>query len=297
VWPDSPAVAAGRVRLERARAAWQESRVALERKADLLIGEGLAAARRFDFSGASNKLGEAEQALEGFPADHPLKSKLAEAVAAVQRLVDDVEYERHRVRDAETYLVNRARADALFDLGQKELYEKKNHVRACVLYREAGGLGHVGAQNQLGLCFASGNGMPKDEVEAYGWFRRAAEGGNAIAQYNVSHAFAVGAGISRDYPSAVVWARKSAEQGYPKGICRLGLLYREGEGVEADAAQSAKLFRQGADKGDEWCMALLAEAYEKGTGVAKDVRQARLWYTRAAAKGYEAAKARLKDLK
>jgi len=202
-----------------------------------------------------------------------------------------------RPRDAETYLVNRARADALFDLGQKELYEKKNHVRACVLYREAGGLGHVGAQNQLGLCFASGNGMPKDEVEAYGWFRRAAEGGNAIAQYNVSHAFAVGAGISRDYPSAVVWARKSAEQGYPKGICRLGLLYREGEGVEADAAQSAKLFRQGADKGDEWCMALLAEAYEKGTGVAKDVRQARLWYTRAAAKGYEAAKARLKDLK
>src|SRR5581483_10533189 len=160
VWPESPAVAAGRLRLERARRAWEESRVALERKADLLIGEGLAAARRFDFNGASSKLGEAEQALDGFPQDHPLRAKLAGAIGAVQRMIDDVEYERHRVRDADTYVANRQRADMLFELGQKELHEKKNATRACVLYREASDLGHVGAQNQLGLCFAQGRGMP-----------------------------------------------------------------------------------------------------------------------------------------
>jgi TPR repeat protein len=297
VWPESPAVAAGRGRLERARRSWEESRVALERKADLLIGEGLAAARRFDFSGASSKLGEAEQALDGFAQDHPLRVKLTDAIGAVQRMIDDVEYERHRVRDTDTYLANRQRADMLFELGQKELHEKKNPSRACVLYREAGDFGHVGAQNQLGLCFAQGRGMPKDEVEAYNWFRRSAEGGNAVGQFNLAHAFAVGAGIGKDAESAVLWARKSAEQGYPKGLCRLGLFYRDGEGVAADAAQADKLFRQGADKGDEWCMALLAEAYEKGSGVAKDIRQARVWYERAAAKGYEPAKARLKALK
>jgi TPR repeat protein len=285
------------VRVERARRDWDASRVALDRKADLLIDEGVAAARKFDFAGASNKLGEAEQALEGFPGDHALRAKLAGAVAEVQRVIDDVEYERHRVRDYETYLVNRARADALFDLAQKELHEKKNAVRACVLYREAGLLGHVGAQNQLGLCFASGRGVGKDEVEAYNWFRRAAEGGNAVGQYNLAHAFATGSGITRHAESAVVWARKSAEQGYPKGVCRLGLFYREGEGIAADPAQAAKLFRQGADKGDEWCMALLAEAYENGTGLAKDTRQARAWYERAAAKGYAPAKERLKALR
>ena len=297
VLPGSDTVTAGRARVERARRDWEAARVALERKADLLIGEGIAAARKFDFSGASNKLGEAEQALEGFAADHPLRARLAGAVAEVQRLLDDVEYERHRVSDYETYLTNRARADALFDLAQKELHEKKNAVRACVLYREAGVLGHVGAQNQLGLCFASGQGMPKDEVEAYNWFRRAAEGGNAVGQFNLAQAFATGSGIARHDQSAVHWATKSAEQGYPKGQCRLGLFHRDGEGVKANAAEAAKLFRQGADKGDEWCMALLAEAYEKGTGVAKDARQARLWYERAAAKGYEPAKARLKALR
>jgi TPR repeat protein/serine/threonine protein kinase len=294
VLPGSDIVTAGRARIERARRAWELGRVALERRADLLIDEGVAAARKFDFSGASNKLGEAEQALEGFAADHPLRARLAGAVAEVQRLLDDVEYERHRVADYDAYLANRARADALFDLAQKELHEKKNAVRACVLYRESGGLGHVGAQNQLGLCFASGQGMPKDEVEAYNWFRRAAEGGNAIGQYNLAQAFATGNGIARHYESAVHWARKSAEQGYPKGLCRLGLFYRDGEGVAADAAEAARLFRQGADKGDEWCMALLAEAYEKGAGIAKNARQARLWYERAAAKGYEPAKAWLK---
>jgi TPR repeat protein len=297
ILPDSETVTAGRVRLERARRDWDANRVALEGKADLLIDEGVTAARRFDFSGASNKLGEAEQALEGFPKDHPLRAKLSRAIAQVQRLIDDVEYERHRVRDAENYVVNRPRADMLFELGQKELHEKKNPARACVLYRESGGLGHVGAQNQLGLCFASGRGMPKDDVEAYNWFRRAAEGGNAIGQYNLAQAFASGIGISADAASAVEWAKKSADQGYAKGLCRLGLFYRDGEGVKADAPEAAKRFRQGADKGDEWCMALLAEAYENGTGLAKDARQARLWYERAAAKGYEPAKARLKALR
>jgi TPR repeat protein len=297
VLPGSDTVTAGRARLERERRDWEAGRVALERKADLLIDEAVAAARKFDFSAASNKLGEAEQALEGFAADHPLRARLAGAVAEVQRLLDDVEYERHRVIDYDAYLVNRARADALFELAQKELHEKKNAVRACVLYRESGALGHVGAQNQLGLCFASGQGMPKDEVEAYNWFRRAAEGGNAVGQYNLAQAFAAGSGIARHYESAVHWAKKSAEQGYPKGLCRLGLFYRDGEGVAADPGESVKLFHQGADKGDAWCMALLAEAYENGKGVGKDTRQARLWYQRAAAKGYEPARARLKALR
>jgi TPR repeat protein len=271
--------------------------VALEQKADLLIDEALAAARKVDFASASNKLGEAEQTLEGFTSDHPLRPKLANAVAHGQRLIDDVEYERHRVRDTDNYLINRPRADALFELAQRELHEKKNPSRACVLYREAGNLGHVGAQNQLGLCFAAGRGAPKDEVEAYNWFRRAAEGGNAVGQYNLAQAFATGGGISRHAESAVYWAQKSADQGYPKGICRLGIFYREGEGIAANPAEAAKLFRKGADKGDEWCMALLGDAYENGTGLDKDLRQARLWYERAAAKGYEAAKARLKTLK
>jgi len=295
--PDSNTVAAGRARLERTRRDWEASRVAIERKADLLIDEGVAAARKFDFTAASNKLGEAEQALEGFARDHPLRTKLDEAVARIQRMIDDVEYERHRTRDTDAYVVNRARADALFELAQKELHEKKNAVRACVLYREASDLGHVGAQNQLGLCFASGRGAPKDEVEAYNWFRRSAEGGNAVGQYNLAQAFATGSGIGRHFESAAIWATKSADQGYAKGICRLGLFYRDGEGVAADAARSAQLFRQGAEKGDEWCMALLGESYENGTGLDQDARQAKQWYERAAAKGYGPAKERLKALR
>lgn len=297
ILPDSATIAAGRERIEKARRTWEASRIALGQRADLLIGEALAAGRRFDFAAAAEKLGEAEQALEGFAKDDPLRAKFADAVAEIQRQVDDVEFERHRVRDHDTYLTNRQRADMLFDLAQKELHEKKNAERACVLYREAGDLGHVGAQNQLGVCFASGRGTVKDELEAYNWFRRAAEGGNAVAQYNMAHAYAVGSGVAKHMPTAAVWAKRSADQGYPKGLCQLGIFTRDGQGMTADAKGAVKLFRQGADKGEEWCMALLAEAYERGAGVARDVNQARVWYGRAAAKGYEPAKERLKALR
>jgi TPR repeat protein/serine/threonine protein kinase len=296
IQPDSPILAAGRVRMERARKDWEGSRDILERKAAVLIEEAVIAAQGFDFPAAAEKLGEAEQALSGFADDHPARVRLQAAVSQVQRAIDDVEFERMRTRDADNYLINRARADALFALAQKEFHEKKNAERACTLYREAGKLGHVGAQNQIGLCFATGRGMPRDATEAYAWFRRSAEGGNAIGQFNLAHAFATGAGVTRHPESAVEWARKSAEQGYPKGMCRLGLLIRDGEGVAADPKQALALFEKGAAKQDEWCMALLGEVFENGLGVEKNLALARRWYERAAAKGYEAAADRLKSL-
>ena len=45
--------------------------------------------------------------------------------------------------------------------------------------------GSANAQNNLGIFYRDGQGVPKDEVEAVNWFREAAEQNNASAQCNL----------------------------------------------------------------------------------------------------------------
>ena len=44
--------------------------------------------------------------------------------------------------------------------------------------------------------------------------RKDAEQGDVIAQYNLGVMYATGQGVSQDYQEAVGWYRKAAEQGY-----------------------------------------------------------------------------------
>ena len=53
-------------------------------------------------------------------------------------------------------------------------------------YRKAAELGDAAAQNNLGTCYAMGEGVEKDEAEAEKWFRRAADQGYPPAQRNLS---------------------------------------------------------------------------------------------------------------
>ena len=42
--------------------------------------------------------------------------------------------------------------------------------------------GHADAQYNLGVMYANGSGVPKDEVKAVEWYRKAAQQGHAHAQ-------------------------------------------------------------------------------------------------------------------
>jgi hypothetical protein len=57
-----------------------------------------------------------------------------------------------------------------------------------------------------------------------------AEGGDAIAHYNLGVEFASGQGVPRDYTEAVEWYRKAAGQGVRDAQYNLGVSYRERAG-------------------------------------------------------------------
>ncbi len=78
------------------------------------------------------------------------------------------------------------------------------------------------------------------------WFHKAADQGNAGAQNNLGLMYANGQGVPQDYAEAVRWYRKAAEQGYASAQTNLGVMYSKGQGVPQDYAQAHKWYNLAA---------------------------------------------------
>lgn len=59
----------------------------------------------------------------------------------------------------------------------------------------------------LGVLYACGWGIAKDQVEALRWYRRAAEQGDRRAQYNLATTYFEGDGVPVDYATAYFWLK------------------------------------------------------------------------------------------
>jgi TPR repeat protein len=94
--------------------------------------------------------------------------------------------------------------------------------------------GDAVAQNNLGLMYANGEGVPQDYVEAVRLYRLAVEQGDATAQYNLGSMYDNGTGVAEDDVEAVRLYRLAAEQGDADAHVNLGDMYRLGEGVPQD---------------------------------------------------------------
>lgn len=111
--------------------------------------------------------------------------------------------------------------------------------------------GDAKAQLQMGIRYAEGDGVIKNDQEAAGWFERAAKQGLAEAQYRYGLALMQGRGVVQDYQAAFVWIRKPAQQGYAQAQYILGDLYRYGTGTPIDKAQAYLWYNLAAAQGVE----------------------------------------------
>ena len=62
--------------------------------------------------------------------------------------------------------------------------------------------GRASAQNNLGVMYENGLGIPQDETEAVRWYRLAADQGLADAQHNLGDMYADGRGVPQDETEA-----------------------------------------------------------------------------------------------
>ncbi len=173
---------------------------------------------------------------------------------------------------------------------------EKDEVEAVKWYRKAAEQNYAPAQDNLGICYANGQGVAKDEVEAVKWFRKAVEQNDAHGQYNLGVCYANGQGVAKDEVEAVKWYRKAAEQNNANAQCDLGIRYANGQGVAKDEVEAVKWYRKAAEQNYALAQYQLADCYANGQGVEMDEVIARRWLEISAKNGNLDAAAVLKSL-
>lgn len=73
--------------------------------------------------------------------------------------------------------------------------------------------GYDDAQFSVGSCYAKGEGVAKDVVEAVKWYRLAADQGYDKAQYALGTCYDNGVGVTKNSEEAIKWYTKAASQG------------------------------------------------------------------------------------
>ncbi len=180
--------------------------------------------------------------------------------------------------------------------GTLSLKAMEGDAKALAELRGRAEKGEVSAQYFLGLMYANGQGVAKDEVEAVKWYRKAADQGFARAQFNLGVMYADGRGVAKDEVEAVKWYRKAADQGNAGAQLNLGLMYDTGQGVAKDEVEAVKWYRKAADQGNADAQFSLGVMYAYGLGVAKDEVEAVKWYRKAADQGYAGAQVNLGNM-
>ena len=139
-----------------------------------------------------------------------------------------------------------ARAD--FKAGENA-YHRGDYATALREWQPLAKQGDAVAQYHLGLLYANGQGVPKDDAQARQWYEKAAVQDHVEAQVNLGMLFDYGRGGPQDFKMAVRWYLRSANQGNELAQRKLGLLYERGDGVQQDFVQAYMWYKLGAASG------------------------------------------------
>ncbi len=91
--------------------------------------------------------------------------------------------------------------------------------------------GDPNAQNELGILYSEGRGLPHNDFEAKDWFKKAADQGHAGAQVNIGTLYSLGRGAPYSDHMALFWFQKAAVQRNALAFAKLGMMYERGRAV------------------------------------------------------------------
>ena len=160
-------------------------------------------------------------------------------------------------------------------------YEKKAYLKAMKLLLPLAKKGNAKAQLYIGDCYAKGNGVVMDSVEAVKWYRAAADQELPEAQHRMFACYRDGVGIERNQANAAKCCRKAADAGLEEAMYDMGMLYVNGKGVEKDAKSAIRWFRRGAERGHPPALYKFGQCYKIGYGTEKNEDEASKWQYKA----------------
>jgi TPR repeat protein len=159
--------------------------------------------------------------------------------------------------------------------------------------KEVGYAGDVMAQVRLGVIYLTGDGVPKDDVEAVKWLRMAANQDNPVAERFLAEMYFKGRGVAADNEEAAKWLRMAADQGDAQSQYNLAVLYSQGQGVPRNLKESLSWMTKAAEQNLAAGQMGLGVAYGNGDGVLANPAVAAAWYQKAVDQNYVPAMSNL----
>jgi TonB family protein len=138
--------------------------------------------------------------------------------------------------------------------------------------------GSSNAQVNLGVRYSRGDGVVRDDAEAFKWFSAAAEQGLATGQLNVGVSYHNGKGVEKDSKKAEQYYLLAASQGSATAAKYLGYLYNGGDLGKRDPVEAAKWLKKAAEKRDKDAAYSLGWIYFRGGIVPQKTPDAYFWF-------------------
>ena len=165
--------------------------------------------------------------------------------------------------------------------------EKSTVAQKYFYAKRAAERGNARAQFDLGLMYANGDGVEKNEALALMWFNRAAQN-NFSKALNVKKVATV-KGTSQKFR----FAQEAAKRGDTRAQFDLAMMYQRGEGVNKNEKLAFKYFHKAARKNHAEAKFQMGLCFAEGRGVKKQSQLARYWFKLAAKAGHPKAMAYL----
>lgn len=104
-------------------------------------------------------------------------------------------------------------------------------------------------QNNYGVMYMDGKGVPRNYTTAMQWFSRSAANGSSLGQNNLGGLYRDGKGVPRDFARALTFFKAAAAQGNAAAQVNLGLMLMNGQGTQVDAVHAYMWFDLAAAQG------------------------------------------------
>ena len=98
--------------------------------------------------------------------------------------------------------------------------------------------GDAVAQYNLGVIYATGEGVPENDALAVKWYRKAAHQGDASAQNNLAFMYANGVGVPENFIRAYIWWSMAKTQGNKNAAKGIDALKPELTSTQITTAQA-----------------------------------------------------------
>ncbi len=173
-----------------------------------------------------------------------------------------------------------------------QAFTRRDYGTAAAFWRPLAERGEVHAQTYLGFLYETGQGMPRDDIQAARWYAMAAAKNQVTALNRLGVLYATGRGVPQDHQIAVDLFHRAEAQGYVAAQFNLGVMLESGDGLRrdlrqalSDLKQAVRWYETAARSGFSPAQTNLGNMYFFGHGVEQNYGRAMSWYRQAAERG------------